>query len=99
MKELKSITLSENISSIKRKISDFRNKKETPAGFSESEFQSLKNEMRSEIAGLAGFDSTDIPFIVTGHQPDFHHPGILFKDLLASRIANETGGKAIHLIV
>lgn len=41
----------------------------------------------------------DRPVIVTGHQPDFWHPGILVKDLLAAALAEETGSTAAHVIV
>ena len=39
------------------------------------------------------------PVIATGHQPVFYYPGILFKDYLAGKLANETGGTALNFIV
>ncbi len=39
------------------------------------------------------------PLIVTGHQPGFHHPGILIKYLLAHHLAQSAGSVALNLIV
>ncbi len=41
----------------------------------------------------------DQPLIVTGHQPGFHHPGILIKYLLANHLAQFAGSVALNLIV
>lgn len=41
----------------------------------------------------------DQPLIVTGHQPGFHHPGILIKYLLAHHLAQSAGSVALNLIV
>jgi hypothetical protein len=38
------------------------------------------------------------PVILTGHQPVFHHPGILIKNILAQSLADSLGGTAVHLI-
>lgn len=38
------------------------------------------------------------PVILTGHQPVFHHPGILIKNMLAQSLADSLGGTAVHLI-
>jgi hypothetical protein len=37
--------------------------------------------------------------IVTGHQPLWRHCGVLAKDIIADRFANETGGIALHLVL
>lgn len=37
--------------------------------------------------------------IVTGHQPEFIHAGVWVKHLVASRLAEATGGEAINLVV
>ena len=39
------------------------------------------------------------PIIVTGHQPDFFHPGVLAKFVAARAIAVEVGGVVVHLVV
>ncbi len=36
--------------------------------------------------------------VLTGHQPVFHHPGILIKNVLASALAKRSGGTAIHMV-
>lgn len=41
----------------------------------------------------------DQPLIVTGHQPGFHHPGILIKYLLAHHLAQSAGSVTLNLIV
>lgn len=38
------------------------------------------------------------PIILTGHQPVFHHPGILIKNMLAQSLADALGGTAVHLV-
>ena len=37
--------------------------------------------------------------IVTGHQPIWHHPGILAKNIIASKFAGQMKGLCIHLVV
>jgi len=37
--------------------------------------------------------------VVTGHQPELYHPGVWVKDFLLQRLAEETGGAAIDLVV
>jgi hypothetical protein len=37
--------------------------------------------------------------IVTGHQPNWHHCGILAKNIIADKLARQTGGTAIHLVL
>jgi hypothetical protein len=38
-------------------------------------------------------------FIVTGHQPTWHHCGILAKDLTACHFAERVGGCSLHLVL
>ena len=37
--------------------------------------------------------------IVTGHQPIWHHPGILAKNIMAHKVARQMKGSCIHLVV
>ena len=37
--------------------------------------------------------------VVTGHQPEFYHPGVWIKDFLLQRLSDETGATAIDLVV
>ncbi|MEQ9453481.1 MAG: hypothetical protein RLN76_02665 [Phycisphaeraceae bacterium] len=50
--------------------------------------------------GTGRINPTDLhkPIIATGHQPTFHHPGILAKDLML-REARATGATALHFVV
>lgn len=43
-------------------------------------------------------DEPDL-LVMTGHQPEFYHPGIWVKDFLLQRLSEETGAAAIELIV
>lgn len=52
--------------------------------------QHIRNEL--EIAD-------DAPLVVTGHQPFIFHPGIVIKDILASQLALQNGGEAVHLVL
>lgn len=46
---------------------------------------------------LTGRD--DAPIVVLGHQPEFIHPGVWAKHVVADRVARAVGGIAINLIV
>jgi hypothetical protein len=39
------------------------------------------------------------PIIMTGHQPDLYHAGIWIKDFLVQRVAEETGGTGVDVVV
>lgn len=39
------------------------------------------------------------PLIVTGHQPEFIHPGVWAKHVITQRLADRVGGLAVNLIV
>jgi hypothetical protein len=43
--------------------------------------------------------NSSTPFILAGHQPELFHPGVWFKNFLASTLAEQTKGVAINLIV
>src|SRR4051812_20377893 len=42
---------------------------------------------------------TNRPIILTGHQPELFHPGVWFKNFLASTIAQQVGGYAVNLVI
>ncbi len=46
---------------------------------------------------LTGRD--DMPIVVLGHQPEFIHPGVWAKHVVADRVARAVGGIAVNLIV
>jgi hypothetical protein len=45
------------------------------------------------------FGLPDKPIIVTGHQPEFFHTGVLAKFLASNTIAKEVDGILVHLVV
>jgi hypothetical protein len=48
----------------------------------------------------AEFDSeVRRPFVLTGHQPELFHPGVWFKNFLASSIAHQLKGRAANLVI
>jgi len=39
------------------------------------------------------------PLILTGHQPEWVHPGVWLKNFAAAQLAQEVGGTAINLVI
>ncbi len=50
-------------------------------------------------APIAPVDDEPALLAVTGHQPEFYHPGVWIKDFLLQRFAEETGAAALDLVV
>ncbi len=71
--------------------------------------QAALADERALIAGIplaalrrrarAALGLTDAPLIVTGHQPDFIHPGVWAKHVAAMRMAEALGGTALNVVV
>ena len=74
----------------------------------------LRRQARGELAGLArGFaqrhklpatglgplEDPTIPLVVTGHQPDWIHPGVWFKMIAAHALARRVGGAGLNVAV
>jgi len=54
-------------------------------------------ELRHRVrAGLT--DEPAGPLIVTGHQPEFFHPGVWAKYVAADCLAGRVGGRVLHLV-
>ena len=49
--------------------------------------------------GIGTAEPAQAPVIVTGHQPELYHAGVWVKDFLLQRMAEETGGVGIDLVV
>jgi hypothetical protein len=73
-------------------------------------FQTLRHQSRQAIASAAqeytsqlrGESVDDFSFqslIVAGHQPALFHAGVWAKNFAIARLANETGGRALNLVV
>lgn len=43
--------------------------------------------------------NVDEPLVITGHQPEFVHPGVWLKNFAAAKLAREVGGTAVSLII
>jgi hypothetical protein len=76
---------------------------------SPSETLPHKTESRSELLAIARNYTRELGdgscpdivsdnIIATGHQPTWHHCGILAKDLAACKFAQAVGGTAVHLV-
>jgi len=53
----------------------------------------------NRYADVAAPVDENAPLIITGHQPELTHPGVWLKNFAAARLANQTGGTAISLII
>ena len=53
-----------------------------------------RNRARAAVSGVA-----DVALVVVGHQPEFLHPGVWAKHVVARRLADTIGGAAINLVV
>jgi len=49
--------------------------------------------------GVSASDWSGKPVVMTGHQPEFTHPGIWVKNHLAAKLARATAGVALNLVV
>jgi hypothetical protein len=47
---------------------------------------------------LPRLPDVDAPLVVCGHQPELFHAGVWFKAFVAARMAELTGGWAVHLL-
>ncbi|MEO1496897.1 MAG: hypothetical protein AAFV43_07075 [Planctomycetota bacterium] len=50
-------------------------------------------------AGPAGGFDAETPLVVSGHQPELFHPGVLIKNLALDRLAKRAGGVGVHLVI
>jgi hypothetical protein len=53
----------------------------------------------ASISDLARAARTAPPRLFTGHQPEFFHPGVWIKNVLAARVAATLSGRSCYLIV
>jgi hypothetical protein len=57
-----------------------------------------------EFSGRLGVRVAQVPdeprlLAVTGHQPEFYHPGVWIKDFLLQRFSEESGAAALDIVV
>ncbi|MCO6435789.1 MAG: hypothetical protein J5J06_01725 [Phycisphaerae bacterium] len=55
-------------------------------------------EWRSQFRKVAGFGD-GVPIIGLGHQPEFIHPGVWAKYVVADRLASRLGGVGLNILV
>lgn len=100
MSEIKEIIWNQKkLSDLNESISKHKELDFVPKGFSPEEFKKLKVETRNFLSEKFQIDFNTKPIIANGHQPEFQHPGILFKDLLIHKIASLTNGLPLHIVV
>jgi hypothetical protein len=66
---------------------------------SQCELLKITTEYTHQIGSLMPHLNNTADIIVTGHQPNWHHCGILAKNIVTDRFARQTGGTAIHLVL
>lgn len=54
-------------------------------------------QWRASIRSIWGVQ--DQPLVATGHQIELYHPGVWVKNILISLLADQIGGRAIHIAV
>ncbi len=69
----------------------------------------LRDAVRKEIIaaahrytaslGVPSPGSSAGPIVMTGHQPEFYHPGVWVKNHVTARLAAATGGVGLNLVV
>ncbi len=42
---------------------------------------------------------TDVPFLLSGHQPEMFHPGVWYKNFVLGALARKLAGVGIHLLI
>lgn len=64
--------------------------------------RTLRRSYSFEVCGRPATDfaaAVSVPVVMIGHQPDFLHPGVWAKNVVAARIAARVGGRAEFLVV
>ncbi|MCH7812658.1 MAG: hypothetical protein IID40_01430, partial [Planctomycetes bacterium] len=59
------------------------------------DLRSVRREVRRRVADV----EDERPVVVIGHQPEFIHPGVWAKHVVAARLAEAADGVAVNLIV
>lgn len=57
-----------------------------------------RHEIMGQLGSESQFKRSTGPLIVTGHQPEFCHPGVWAKNFLAFGLARSVGGRAFNLV-
>ena len=68
----------------------------------EVSYSEFRKKAETEILNSLTDRNVDLfprPYIVTGHQPGFSHPGIWIKNFLVDKLASENKGTAFDIII
>lgn len=57
----------------------------------------IKAKARSEVLEILGSNQLDAPIVLGGHQPEFFHAGVWFKNFFLNRLANSLQGTPVHV--
>lgn len=57
----------------------------------------LRRRTRAAVSARLGIEPTAV-WVATGHQPELHHAGVWFKDVLASSLADALAGVGLHVV-
>lgn len=57
----------------------------------------IKAKARSEVLEILGGNQWDGPIVLGGHQPEFFHAGVWFKNFFLNRLANSLQGTPVHV--
>lgn len=66
---------------------------------SRSELLNIARDYTQTLTGTYFSDGNFENIIVTGHQPTWHHCGILAKNFITSMFAKDVGGCSVHLVL
>lgn len=57
----------------------------------------LRRRTRVAVSARLGIEPTAV-WVATGHQPELHHAGVWFKDVLVSALADAIAGAGLHVV-
>ncbi|TWT65896.1 hypothetical protein Pla123a_48070 [Posidoniimonas polymericola] len=74
-----------------------------PYDFGGTPLVELRAAARSSLlhaaTGATVTDALERPLIMSGHQPELFHPGVWFKNFVLDRLARESAGRAVNLVI
>jgi hypothetical protein len=96
---IKEIIWDTPFSKILEEVESFHSQSIVPYGLSKSKFNQIKEEFRHFLYLKFNKDLKDQKIYATGHQPEIFHPGLMFKDLILTRISEVHNAFPLHIIV
>ena len=65
----------------------------------QAEVIAAASEWTSRLLGRDIAAESNVPLIMTGHQPELFHPGVFAKNIATSQLASHGGGVGLNLVV